>query len=179
MRRTLTFRSLTTGALLGCAAASVAHAQPPSPILGRWDLTVQGTDGPYPSWVEVTKSGSKALVGRFVAGGGSARPIARVEFANGIMRFAIPPQWDREDADLKFEATLADDVSTGLITNPSGEKQRFTGKRAPLLRRSTPVAWSAPTPLFNGKDLTGWMPGGGSNEWKAVDGVLQNTTATF
>ncbi len=174
MRIIPVIRTLAAGALLW---TSVARAQSTAPIIGRWDLTVQGPDGPYPSWVEVTRSGSRTLVGRFVAGGGSARPIARVEFANGTMRFAIPPQWEREDPELTFEATLAGDALSGTVTNPNGDKQRFTGKRAPLLRRSGPVAWGTPTKLFNGKDLTGWTPGGGTNEWKAINGVLQNTKA--
>ena len=174
MRITPVIRTLAVGALLW---TSVARAQSTAPIIGRWDLTVQGPDGPYPSWVEVTRSGSRTLVGRFVAGGGSARPIARVEFANGAMRFAIPPQWEREDPELTFEATLVGDALSGTVTNPNGDKQRFTGKRAPLLRRSGPVAWGTPTKLFNAKDLTGWTPGGGTNEWKAINGVLQNTKA--
>lgn len=168
---------LVVGALFSGTATSLVRAQSTAPIIGRWDLTVQGTNGPYPSWVEVTLSGSRTLVGRFVAGGGSARPIARVEFANGVMKFAIPPQWDREDADLKFEATLDADALAGTITNSNGEKQRFTGKRAPLLRRAGPVVWGTPVALFNGKDLTGWKPSEGTNQWKAIDGVLQNTKA--
>ncbi|MBL0173376.1 MAG: DUF1080 domain-containing protein [Gemmatimonadaceae bacterium] len=187
MRIIAPLRSLAACALLVGAVAGTAQAQATAPIIGRWDLTVQGTAGAYPSWVEVSLSGVRTLVGRFVGGGGSARPIARVEFANGTMRFAIPPQWDREETDLKFEAVLESDALTGTITNPNGEKQPFTGKRAPLLRRSAPVVWGAPVPLFNGKDLAGWKPSEGTNQWKAVDGVLQNarggsnliTTATY
>src|SRR2546425_1089281 len=36
-------------------------------IVGRWDLTVSDSGGSYPSWLEVTKSGHKTLVGRLVA----------------------------------------------------------------------------------------------------------------
>ena len=41
------------------AAATLGAQQPGPPpgfadaVLGRWDLTVQGADGPYPSWLEV------------------------------------------------------------------------------------------------------------------------------
>lgn len=187
MRRLHLFRALAAVSLLIGTVASTAGAQATAPIIGRWDLTVQGTNGPYPSWVEVTLSGNRTLVGRFVAGGGSARPIARVDYANGTMRFAIPPQWDRDTANLVFEATLEGDLLNGTVTTSSGEKQRFTGKRAPLLRRTGPVSWGAPITLFNGKSLAGWKPGNGTNQWKAIDGVLQNTngganlitTATF
>jgi len=172
--RTLPFRALIGGALLWNTAVRPAQAQATAPIIGRWDLTVQGSTGPYPSWIEVSLSGSRTLVGRFVGGGGSARPISRVEYSGGTMRFAIPPQWDRENTDLKVEATLAGEVLNGTITTPAGEQHRFTGTRAPLLRRAAPPAWDAPVTLFNGKDLTGWAPLGENNQWKAVDGVLTN-----
>ena len=174
MRLTPLRRTLATSAFLLSTVAATSDSQATAPILGRWDLTVQGANGPYPSWVEVTLSGNRTLVGRFVGGGGSARPIARVEYTNGVMRFAIPPQWDRDEADLRFEATLEGDALNGTITNPNGDKVRFAGRRAPLLRRTAPVTWSKPAPLFNGKDLTGWSPGGGTNQWKAIDGVLTN-----
>jgi hypothetical protein len=35
---------------------------------------------------------------------------------------------------------------------------QVTGVRAPALIRLEPKSWSAPEPLFNGKDLTGWEP---------------------
>lgn len=187
--REFAVRAFTTGlaATTLALAPRALHAQANSPAIGRWDLVVQGTNGTYPSWVEVTLSGNRVLVGRFVGGGGSARPISRVEYADGTMKFSIPPQWDRENTDLKFEAKVNGDALTGTIVNPSGEAQKFTGKRAPLLRRTEPVVWGATKPLFNGKDLSGWKASEGTNQWKAVNGELQNmkgganliTTETF
>ncbi len=177
MRFRSLIHSLAGSAALLTFAAGTSGAQASAPIIGRWDLTVQGTDGPYPSWIEVSLSGSRTLVGRFVGGGGSARPIARVEFANNVMRFAIPPQWDRENADLIAEATLTGEALKGTITLPSGEKHPFTAVRAPLLRRSAPPRWGAPVTLFNGKDLTGWTPLSDNSQWKAVNGELTNTKA--
>jgi hypothetical protein len=173
MRHFKVFRRLAAGVLL-VTSADALQAQANAPIIGRWDLVVQGANGPYPSWVEVTLSGSRTLVGRFVGGGGSARPIARVEFQNGTVKFAIPPQWDRDNADLKFDATLANDALTGTITTPAGETQKFTGKRAPLLRRTGAVTWGKPITLFNGKDLTNWKPSAGTNQWMAMNGELVN-----
>jgi hypothetical protein len=167
-------RFFAAAVLLAGVFGTPCDGQATAPIIGRWDLTVQGANGTYPSWVEVSLSGNRTLVGRFVGGGGSARPIAKVEYANGIMRFAIPPQWDRDEADLRFEATLVNDAINGTLTNPNGEKVQFAGRRAPPLRRSAAVVWGKPAPLFNGKDLAGWIPGGGTNQWRAVDGVLTN-----
>ena len=155
--------------------ATSAGAQANAPVIGRWDLTVQGANGPYPSWVEVSLSGNRTLVGRFVAGGGSARPISRITYVDNTMRFAIPPQWDAANNEMTFEGTIANDMITGTIVTSNGERERFTARRAPTLRRSTPPVWDAPATLFNGRNLNGWTSFGGTNNWKAVSGILTNT----
>jgi hypothetical protein len=49
------------------------------------------------------------------------------------------------------------------------------GVRAPALVRPEPKSWSAPEPLFNGKDLTGWEPlDPAHNHWVAKNGELVN-----
>jgi 3-keto-disaccharide hydrolase len=178
-RRTNCAGSLVAAALLlAMLSPTVASAQPDSVprIVGRWDLRVQGRDGVYPSWLEVTTSGYRVLVGRFVGRVGSARPISRVDYASGKLRFSIPPQWDRETADLQFEGSLAGDRLTGTITLPSGEKDSFTGSRSPSLLHAAPV-WGAPIELFNGKDLSGWKTEGGQSHWTVVNGVLTSTAS--
>jgi hypothetical protein len=155
-------------------------AAPPPPvaaqpqIIGRWDLTVQGPKSQYPSWLEVTLSGNRILVGRFVGSGGSARPISRVDFSNGNLHFAIPPQWDKESSDLVVDGTLTGDALEGTLITPAGEKHRFTGRRAPALRRSAAPVWGKPIKLLNGKDLAGWTTFGGTSQWAMDAGVLKN-----
>ena len=56
-------------------------------LLGRWDLTVHAPGKDFPSWLEVYRSGSRFMVGRFVGGGGSSRPISRVNLVDGKMSF--------------------------------------------------------------------------------------------
>ena len=168
-------RAIARATVLVAFLSTAAAAQANAPVIGRWDLTVQGANGPYPSWVEVSLSGNRTLVGRFVAGGGSARPIAKVTYANNSMRFAIPPQWDAASADMTFEGTLANEVLTGTIVTSGGEREAFTGRRAPTLRRTAPPVWDAPVPLFNGRDLSGWTSFGGTNNWKVVSAILTNT----
>jgi hypothetical protein len=52
---------------------------------------------------------------------------------------------------------------------------QLAGVRAPELKRDAPKAWSNPEPLFNGKDLSGWVPDDASkNHWAAQAGVLVN-----
>ena len=161
-------------AVLAAPAAAGAQAAAPAPVIGRWDLQVTGTDGVvYPSWLEVSLSGHETLVGRFVGGVGSARPIAHVQYVGDTLRFAIPPQWERERGELRVEGRFAGDRMTGTLTTPAGQRHGWTAVRAPALRHGAP-AWGAPAALFNGKDLAGWTVKGGPSKWTVVGGVLTN-----
>lgn len=168
--------------MLRFAAALLAVVLPappasrPSPneaLIGRWDITIAGPDRPLPSWLEVRPSGNGYLVGQFVGVVGSARPIARVDFTDGVMRFAIPPQWEQGKADLQVEGRIQGEGLAGTMTFPDGTRRDWTAKRAPLLRREGTPKWGASIRLFNGTDLTGWHATG-TNQWRAVNGVLQS-----
>jgi hypothetical protein len=154
------------------------RAQSPSPsdaLLGRWDLVVQRGAETVPSWLEVERSGTATLVGQFVGSGGSARPIAKIEFSDGTFRFAIPPQWEREPRDITFEGRLEGDRITGSMTMGDGKTLTWTGTRAPSLRRTAPPAWGEPITLFSGTSLDGWHTvGGGESPWSAASGILRN-----
>jgi hypothetical protein len=169
--------TLPTSLALATIVSSTLPAQTPASAqaIGRWDLTVEGEGRRYPSWLEVTLSGNRTLVGRFVGGGGSARPIARVHVDSGRVRFAIPPQWDAGNDDLRVEGMLTDSTLQGTMTLPNGAVHRFTGRRAPLLRRATPPVWGQEIVLFGGSTMDAWepLPGGRSN-WSVVNGLLTN-----
>lgn len=166
---------LTAAAYSGTLAQSRAASDA---LLGRWDLVVQGATQTSPSWLEVERSGTATLVGQFVGSGGSARPIAKIEFTDGTFRFAIPPQWDSNPNDIKFEGRLEGDRITGSTTMGDGQKVTWSGTRAPSLRRTGKPAWGQPITLFNGKSLDGWQPvGRRDNKWSAVGGVLQNSNS--
>jgi hypothetical protein len=168
-------RVIASSALLSLPSAATAQGEPR--VVGRWDLRVQSANSAYPSWLEITTSGNKTLVGRFVGRVGSARPIARVVYAHDTLRFAIPPQWDRDTADLRLEAMLDSERLVGTITTPAGARQAFTGVRAPSLKQAAVTKWSAPTNLFNGKELTGWKTQGGESHWSVVNGVLTSSAS--
>ena len=163
-----------TASIAALAAQAPPEAPSKAPIIGRWDLTVQGPKRTYPSWLEVSLSGTRTLVGRFVGGGGSARPISRVDFKDGTVHFAIPPQWEKESSDLVVDARLTADGLEGTMVTPAGERQTFTGRRAPALRRNAAPACGEAAALFNGKDLSGWTTFGGTSQWSAKDGILDN-----
>ncbi len=168
---------------LGLAALAVAaepQQQPPAKRraaggVGRWDLTVQGPEGAYPSWLEVRRSG-RTLVGSFVGQFGSARPVSRVEFADGQLRFSVPPQYEPRKDDLRFEGRLEGDALRGQTTDDRGRTVTWTGRRAPSLRRDKAPAWGEPVELFDGKDLAGWRPRNPEkkNGWVVKDGLLVN-----
>jgi hypothetical protein len=148
----------------------------PLAILGRWDITVQAPGGSYPSWLEVRRSGYRTLVGRFVGQSGSARPISKVEFADGQLRFSVPPQWEQRDTDLIFEGKLENNHLSGWTTDKSGNRLTWTATRAPGLPHATEPKWGNPIGLLNKTDLTGWHTLG-DNQWRVVNGVLSNTKA--
>lgn len=148
----------------------------PESIEGRWDIVIQMPGKNLPSWLEVRHSGFQTLVGQFVGSVGSARPVSRIEFSAGQMRFSIPPQWEQEKSDLVFEGRLQNGKLIGTMGYGSGKRFNWTASRAPVLRRTAEPAWGKPINLFNGNNLTGWhMPG--ENQWQAINGVLHNTKA--
>jgi hypothetical protein len=159
-------------ALAGVAAVGAKDGSD-TVLLGRWDITVHQPDREVPSWLEITRSGSRRLVGRFVGGGGSARPISKVNYLDGKMSFSIPPQWEQEDKELSVEGSLQGDSLTGTMIEPNGKKYTWVGRRAPSLRRETEPVWGQPVALFTGADLSGWHTPG-ANQWVAESGILRS-----
>lgn len=143
-------------------------------IEGRWDLTVMVDGKEVPSWLEIRHSGSHRFFGYFVGGGGSARPIASIKYADGKINFSLPPQWEQEDNDLVFEATFQDGKLAGTMRAADGKTTyNWTGVKAPKLIRTKAPVWGTPIKLFNGKDMTGWHTTG-ENQWIAENGVLRS-----
>jgi hypothetical protein len=143
-----------------------------SPLEGRWDLTVNVDGKELPSWLEVHHSGASRLVGQFVGAGGSARPVAKVNFKDGKFDFSLPPQWEPEDRDIQVEGTLDGDKMAGTLVAANGKTYNWTGVRAPSLRRTKEPVWDKPITLFNGKNLDGWHASGPVNQWIVVNGIM-------
>src|SRR4051812_20947326 len=151
------------------------RAKPPA-VVGRWDLTVRGATGQYPSWLEIRRSGSRALIGSYVGQFGSARPISNLEFDNGRFRFVVPPQWERRTTDVTYEGTIEGDTIRGTTTDDEGKTVQWEGHRAPALARDHAPKWEKKINLFNGRDLAGWKPRSETkkNGWRIRDGLLAN-----
>jgi hypothetical protein len=169
-------------ALLAFLATAQEPAPPPpgfaDPFLGRWDLTVQAPDGPYPSWLEVLLRKETQLMGRFVGRSGSNRHVTEITYQNGDLSFRIPVQYERNKTDLVFKGRLTGDRLEGTTEDAAGGTLKWTGTRAPSLVRSAAPKWGQPIDLFNGKDLAGWKLRGTSrgNCWSVVDGAMTNAT---
>jgi hypothetical protein len=153
------------------------HPEPP--LVGRWDLTVHGPNGDYPSWLEVRQLGFRTLVASYVGQFGSARPVSFVKLEDGSFRFNLPPQWEHRLTDIVVEGKLtATDTLRGEVTDDQGKPLAWEGVRAPALTRDSQPKWGKSIELFNGRDLTGWKPRfpDKKNGWVVRDAILANDT---
>lgn len=151
--------------------SSIIFSQETNPLEGRWNLTISQEGKQLPSWLEISHSGNKTLIGRFVYAFGSARPVAEVKVNDGKFSFTIPPQWEPGEGDMAFEGVLDGDKLKGTMVYTDGKKYTWTGMRAPKLRHNDYPVWGAPKAIFNGKNLDGWHAMG-ENQWVVKNGIL-------
>jgi hypothetical protein len=153
---------------------SILAAQDVRPFLGRWDFTVTpATGNPYPQWMELREEGGK-LVGRLQPRGGGWRPIQSANVEGGKLVVGV---FSPRGPAIRWELTSSGpDKLTGIEKRGDSDGPSLVGVRAPKLDRPMPKAWTAPRPIFNGKDLTGWEPIGNvnNNKWVARNGELVN-----
>jgi hypothetical protein len=166
--------------LILATAILVAQQPPPGfadPVLGRWDLTVHGTEGPYPSWLEVLLRKESELMGRFVGRFGSNRHVSEITYNAGELLVRIPVQYERSKSGLVFKGRLVGDRLEGTTEDEKGATLKWTGVRAPALVRDVPPKWGRTVDLFNGKDLSGWkLRSADRGEcWSIADGAMTNS----
>lgn len=161
------------------------HAQPPAgptfpdAVLGRWDMTVQGVDVTYPSWLRVHLRKDTQLHAEFVGRFGSVRYATTTEFANGELTVVIPVQYEATKADLKFVGKLVgDDRLEGTSVDEKGRPITWTAKRAPASAPTRSVTWGAPITLLGQSGLDGWKQLSAPKGicWSVEGGVLTNRT---
>jgi Domain of Unknown Function (DUF1080) len=178
------FALVITMLLLGAAARSnnakssrwFSDPKPSDSVaafLGRWDLTLKAPDREYPSWLELSQDNGQ-LKAQMVGRWGNARPLPRVEIANGHLKFVSPKEEEGRKDDMVFEATLSGDHLSGTTTGPDGTVWTLSGERAPSLKRNGSPKWGKPVHLFNGKDLSGWTmsKSNSSSVWKVENSEL-------
>jgi len=158
---------------IGAVSQDNTGASAAKPFLGRWDLTLKASDREYPSWLELKLEDGK-LTAQMTGRWGNARPLPKVELAEGRLTFVSPKEEEDSKTDMVFEGKLVGGTLTGSVNAPDGTSWSWTGKRAPELIRKKAPTWGKPIQLFNGKDLTGWKMDRNDPEkaWTVVDGTL-------
>ncbi|MEB0263160.1 DUF1080 domain-containing protein [Mucilaginibacter sp. 10I4] len=160
--------------ICGIKASAQTHAMAKDPdVIGRWDITMEKDGKSIPSWLEVQKSGTHTLIGRFTYAFGSARPISEVKPNGGKFSFSIPPQWEEGTRNMDFEFEVSGNTLKGAMVYTDGKSYSFTGVRAPLLIRTKAPVWGKPIRLFNGKDTKGFHTDG-KNQWIVENGILRS-----
>ena len=90
-------------------------------ILGRWNLTVQGADAPYPSWVHIHLRKETELQARFVGRSGSVRSASTITYGDdGRLVFEVPSQYEKNKSPLRFEGRLNGDRLEGTTVDADG-----------------------------------------------------------
>jgi hypothetical protein len=154
--------------LLGMLIAASATAQT-NPFIGRWDFNVTTTtdSGVGANWLGVTQKAGGPEVW-FQPSGGNVFQVKDFKITGSHITLNLRPK-------LVWELDASGDKLTG--TQKQGDKTAaLTGVRSPELKRPEPKNWSAPEPLFDGKDLNGWEVIGDASKshWTVKDGTLYN-----
>lgn len=174
-------RRFPSGLVFVCALLSPALAQKESnPFVGRWDLNILTPGGPRAVWLGVHEKDGKLEVW-YQPTGGNVYEVKNFQLHGLHLTLALSPT-------LAWELDASGGKLTGVQKRGSNTLE-LAGVRAPELKRDAPKAWTNPEPLFNGKNLDGWMPIGNParSHWAVQDGLLVNqehganlkTTRTF
>jgi len=156
-----------------------------SPLAGRWDITVATAKGTLVDWLGVTEKDGAFEIW-YQPPGGNVFQVKNLKVEGAHLSLVLREAGGGKPA-LTWEVDASGDQLSGTQTQGDARGE-VVGVRAPALIRPAPGAWSAPEPLFNGKDLTGWEPlDPAHNHWLARDGELINesrganlrTTRTF
>lgn len=165
--------------MLGLGAALLAAGD--EAFNGRWNIQPEGQSRAW--WLEITGAGTPELKGKFVgAPGGQMDDIPELSLRGGRLRFSFERTWrignQRKVARGQWTARLAGDKLAGEFRLPGQKPVRWTGMRAPVINEKDDGTWrpGRPIELFNGKDLSGWIPVGGRGQtrWMVKDGILVN-----
>ncbi|HLK68623.1 MAG TPA: DUF1080 domain-containing protein [Bryobacteraceae bacterium] len=160
--------------VLGLAAALAPAALAQSnPFEGRWDLTVTTSRDTYPDWIEIKEAGGH-LSALIQPRSGSAHPATDVKRQGSHLTLTQSAATEKGPA-VTWDLAIESDHLTGTSKRGDTVQGQLAGVRAPALKRPMPAQWTAPEPIFNGKDLTGWEPiTPANNHWVVKDGELVN-----
>jgi hypothetical protein len=175
---------LLTGALLTCVLSQPGGRA----FVGRWDFNLTQGNTNRAAWLGITEKNGTLDVW-YQPTGGNVYQLkgAKLDGSKLVLPISTADAAKKRAA-VSWELEASGDKLTGVQKRGS-ESTPLTGVRAPELKRAEPKDWTAPQPLFNGKNLDGWEPIGdvANNHWTVKDGLLVNeahganlkTTRTF
>jgi hypothetical protein len=159
--------------ILAALLAAPIFGQAANPLVGRWDFTVTTQRGTSATWLGITEKAGAYTVW-YQPSGGNCYEVKNFKVDGSHISIVMSPATDTRPAQT-LELDAAGD-KIGGVTKRGDNSTPIAGVRAPELNRPAPAAWTDPEPLFNGKDLTGWVPIGNvnNNHWVVKDGLLLN-----
>lgn len=151
-------------------SASLSYSQPATTT---WDLTITTPKDVYPSWMQFSGGANVRIVGRV----SSVHDATEVK-ANGSHLTFTTSEWFGKPIKVAWDVTMTRDKLTGIQRREDGVEGKIVGVLQPRLDRDPLATWTAPEPLFNGKNLDGWKPDNpAENHWRAVNSELVNESA--
>lgn len=177
--------------LASCRSTPTKPAFNAAGFNGRWDITIPKEARSRAWWLEVDGAGTGTLTGLFVGapGGGMYKPDEMSIKGDELTfvfnhRYSVPgnttPGEKRTDRRGIYRARLVNGklVGTFEVEGAPTTKLDWTGVRAPVITDRDDGTWKEgkPVALFNGKDLTGWLPmvKGKPLGWVVHNGILTN-----
>ncbi len=157
--------------LLAAALVASALAQAGNPFVGRWDFNMPGGGA---TWLGITQKGGGLEIW-YQPTSANVYQVKDFSVKGSHLSARVAAASDDRPAVI-WDLDAAGDKLTG-VQKRGQNTIPITGVRAPDLKRPEPAAWTAPEPLFNGKDLDGWEPIGNpaNSHWTAQNGLLVNT----
>jgi hypothetical protein len=153
--------------------AAFAQQDKSNPFLGRWDFNITAPGGNRASWIGVSQKGGKVEIW-YQPTGGNVFEVKDFKIEGSHLSLTLSASGSRPATTWELDAK--GEQLTG-VQKRGDASIALTGVRSPELKRSPPKAWTAPEPLFDGKDLAGWEPVGDTahSHWMVADGLLVNT----
>ena len=144
-----------------------------NPLVGRWDFNITRGNATRAIWLGVTEKDGGFEVW-YQPTGGHVYQVKDFQVDGSHLTATVSPANASRPGEI-MELDAAGDKITG-IQKRGGTTSPLAGVRAPELKRAIPAAWTAPEPLFNGKNLDGWEPIGNpaNSRWVVKDGLLIN-----
>ena len=158
----------------------------PKSLIGDWTLYLTTNE---PAWLKVEEVDGEPVVYMRVHVQ-SAGPHKITEFKKGRLTFDMKikrevgeggPQTKVNTVSVGLKNGKLDGLITGDWDQKKYNRITFTGKKYPPMPSKpdlSKVRFGKPKPLFNGKDLAGWVLDNPEkkNGWRAEDGMLVNIT---